>query len=119
MILDTCESVCEVRHVLDALSNYHRFVKTTPKPNATKNNKGLDEAGPPPPPPPESEGLGEAVAEEVAVEEMTELRVDDIVEGVRPQGASLLGRKAWTAQLRAPRRCADDGWDIQALKRST
>lgn len=30
---------------------YHKFVKTTPKPNATKNNNG-ELVGPPPPPPP-------------------------------------------------------------------
>ena len=37
---------------------YQRFVKTTPKPSATKNNKG-ELVGPPPPPPPPPELVGE------------------------------------------------------------
>lgn len=38
---------------------YHRLVKTTPKPNATKNSKG-ELVGPPPPPPPVLEAVGAA-----------------------------------------------------------
>lgn len=41
---------------------YHRFVKTTPKPSATKNNNGELELPPPPPPLPVGVGDGDEVA---------------------------------------------------------
>lgn len=44
-------------------SSYQRFVKTTPKPSATKKSKG--ELGPPPPPEFVGEGEAEAVVEDV------------------------------------------------------
>jgi hypothetical protein len=44
-------------------ASHQRFVKTTPKPNATKNSRG--ELLPPPPPPPDADedvlGAGEVV----------------------------------------------------------
>lgn len=43
---------------------YHKFVKTTPKPRATKNRSG-ELVGPPPPPPP-PEDVAAAGAGEVA-----------------------------------------------------
>ncbi len=39
------------RRAIHASSTYHKFVKTTPKPNATKKSNG-ELVGPPPPPPP-------------------------------------------------------------------
>ena len=53
-----------LRHVSIAVQNkdgkaYHRLVKTTPKPRATKNSNG--ELGPLPPPPPVGDGEGLAV----------------------------------------------------------
>ena len=41
----------------DATRTYHKLVKTTPKPRATKKSKG-ELVGPPPPPPPPLLGVG-------------------------------------------------------------
>ena len=49
---------------------YHRFVKTTPKPSATKNSKG-ELVGPPPPP-----ELGAVVAAGGATEVLEGIEVD-------------------------------------------
>lgn len=40
-------------------TTYHKFVKTTPNPNATKNNNGELVGPPPPPPPPDGVAVGE------------------------------------------------------------
>lgn len=45
-----------------AQTTYHKFVKTTPNPNATKNNNG-ELVGPPPPPPPPLDGVDVGVGE--------------------------------------------------------
>lgn len=49
---------------------YHKFVKTTPNPNATKNNNG-ELVGPPPPPPPPL-GVAAEVGEVTTCEEEVE-----------------------------------------------
>ena len=51
-----------------AQKTYHKFVKTTPKPNATKNNNG-ELVGPPPPPPPPLDGVAVGEDEGTACEE--------------------------------------------------
>lgn len=43
-------------------TTYHKFVKTTPNPNATKNNNG-ELVGPPPPPPPPFDGVAVGLGE--------------------------------------------------------
>lgn len=54
---------------------YHRLVKTTPKPKATKNRSG-EFVGPPPPPPlPSSVGVGVGAA--VVVVAMVEATIEE------------------------------------------
>lgn len=55
---------------------YHRLVKTTPKPSATKNSNG-ELVGPPPPPP--LLELEADAAEDVVEEGMKEAKEDDMV----------------------------------------
>ena len=43
-------------------TTYHKFVKTTPNPNATMINNG-ELVGPPPPPPPPLDDVGVGVGE--------------------------------------------------------
>ena len=49
-------------------STHHRFVKTTPKPRATKKSRGELVGPPPPPPPPPEFELGDDVGTLTAVD---------------------------------------------------
>jgi len=54
-----------------AAASYQRFVKTTPKPKATKKSSGeLEFPPPPPPPPPAPVGVGDAVGDDAEVDDM-------------------------------------------------
>lgn len=57
---------------------YHKFVKTTPKPNATKNNNG-ELVGPPPPPVPLGGAEVAAGLGEIELLGMPERVVDDMM----------------------------------------
>jgi len=61
---------------LFALLTYHRFVKTTPKPRATKKRSG-ELVGPPPPPPPAADVVGPGGAEEIALGAADMVEEDD------------------------------------------
>jgi hypothetical protein len=62
---DPNRSTIETEQWAVATVTYHRFVKTTPKPNATKNNSGELELLPPGLP--VGEGEADGVGEEVGV----------------------------------------------------
>ena len=65
MILREALVIVRSRSPRSETAAYHKFVKTTPKPRATKNKSG-ELVGPPPPPPPPPEDVAAAGATEVA-----------------------------------------------------
>lgn len=97
----------------DAVNAYHKFVKTTPKPKATKNNKG--ELCPPPLPLPfpvlfEVPPLREVVSLVVAAELVEDGRSDGVGDGVTLGVAAVITLEVVVAA------CLAASWRVRTAK---